>query len=57
MLSSPPEGSTMINITPGLQFLNIRNPFTNEMISVNLDKKSRTITLLNKLATCLKAWL
>ena len=48
----------IINITPDLPFLNIHNPFTNERISVHvyLDKHSR-ITLLNQLATCLRAWL
>jgi len=31
-----------INITPDLPFLNIHNPFTNERISVYLNKHSRT---------------
>jgi len=30
-----------MNITPGLPFLNIHNPFTNERISIYLDKHSR----------------
>ena len=30
-----------MNITPDLPFLNIHNPFTNERISVYLDKHSR----------------
>jgi len=30
-----------MDITPGLPFLNIHNPFTNEMISVYLDKHNR----------------
>jgi len=46
-----------MNITPDL---NIHDQFTNERISINLDKHSlwtQKITLLNKLATCLRAWL
>jgi len=30
-----------MNITPDFPFLNIHNPFTNEIISVYLDKHSR----------------
>ena len=31
----------IMNITPDLPILNIHNPFTNERISVSLDKHSR----------------
>jgi len=31
----------VMDITPGLLFLNIYNPFTNEMIDIYLDKHNR----------------
>ena len=37
----PSDFSNGINITPDLPFLHIHNPFTNERISVYLDKHSR----------------
>jgi len=50
------------NITLDLPFLNIHNPFTNERISYTWTNivaclLTQRITLLNKLATCLRAWL
>ena len=39
--STYPCGIKIMNITPGLPFLNIHNPFTNERISIYLDKHSR----------------
>jgi len=35
------EAPGTMDITPDLQFLHIHNPFTNERISVYLDKHSR----------------
>ena len=36
-----------MNLTPGLPFLNIHNPFTNENISVYLDKHNRVFMNTN----------
>ena len=51
-----------INIMPDLPFLNIYYPFTNKRTSYTWTNIvscfwTQTISLLNKLATCIRAWL
>ena len=51
-----------MNMAPDLPFLNIYNRFTNEMIRVSWTNIvaclwAQRITVLNNIATCLRAWL